>query len=89
MTTNYGSPITGALTATTAIVNVVGIQIPASIALNSTDGSKAIQFSFDGTAYAAAVTPTYTPTGQIVYVLNFPVKTIKFTGAIADTYTIL
>lgn len=88
MTTNYGSPISGALTATTAVVNTVGIQIPASIALNSADSGKAIAFSFDGTHYYTA-TPTGSMTGQIYYVLNFPVKNIKFTGAIADTYTIL
>jgi len=88
MTTNYGSPINGALTATTAIVNVVGIQIPASIALNTVDSTKAIAFSLDGTHYYTA-TPTGSMTGQIYYILPFPVKTIKFTGAIADTYTIL
>lgn len=88
MTTNYGSPITGTLAATTAVINVVGIQIPASVALNSVDGSKAIAFSFDGTKYYT-VTPTGSMTGQIYFTLPFPVKTIKFTGAIADTYTIL
>lgn len=89
MTTNYGSPISGTLTGTTAIVNTIGIQIPASIMLKSADSGKAIQLSFDGTTYLAAVTPTYTPTGQIVYVLNFPVASVKFTGAAADTYKIL
>lgn len=88
MTTNYGSPITGTLTATTKTVNVVGLQIPASIALNTTDSGKKISFSIDGTVFVD-VTPTGTPTGQIYYVLNFPVKSIKFTGAINDTYTIL
>jgi hypothetical protein len=88
MTTNYGSPITGTLTATTAVVNVVGIQIPASIALNSADAGKAIAFSFDGTNYYTA-TPTGSMTGQIYYTLPFPVKTVKFTGAINDTYAIL
>jgi len=88
MTTNYGSPITGTLTGTTASVNVVGFQIPASIALNSADSSKAISFSFDGVHYYTA-TPTGSMTGQIYYVLNFPVKTVKFTGVANDTYSIL
>ena len=88
MTTNYGSPITGTLTGTTATVNVIGIQIPASIALNSADAGKAIAFSFDGTKYYT-VTPTGSMTGQIYFTLPFPVKTIKFTGAAADTYSIL
>jgi len=42
-----------------------------------------------GTTYYAAVTPTGTETSQIYYVLNFPVTTVKFTGAVADTYSIL
>jgi len=88
MTTNYGSPITGTLTGTTATVNVVGTQIPASIALNSADSTKAIAISFDGTNYYT-VTPTGSMTGQIYYVLAFPVKSIKFTGVANDTYTVL
>jgi len=90
MTFNYGSPITGTLTSTTAIVKITNIVCPASLVLNSTAGGRAIQFSFDnGLTYYAAVTPTYTETSQIVYVLNFPVTTIKFTGVIGDTYNIL
>ena len=87
---NYGSPITGTLTGTTATVAVPNLVYPASIVLNSAAGGRAIQFSFDsGTTFYTAVTPTYTETGQIVYVLNFPVNAIKFTGAANDTYTIL
>jgi len=87
---NYGSPIKGTLTSTTAMVTVPNLVYPASIVLNSSAGSRAIQFSFDGgTTYYPAVTPTYTETGQIVYVLNFPVNAIQFTGAANDTYTIL
>lgn len=90
MSYNYGSPITGTLTGTTAVVNVPNVVYPASLVLNSAAGGRAIQFSFDGgVTYYAAVTPTYTETSQIVYVLNFPVTTVKFTGAAADTYRIL
>jgi len=90
MSYNYGSPITGTLLSTTAVVSVPNVVNPASVVLNSSAGGRAIQFSFDGgTTYYSAVTPTYSETGQIVYVLNFPVTTIKFTGAANDTYSIL
>jgi hypothetical protein len=89
-TNNYGSPISGKLTGTTANVSLSGVQYPASIVLNSTNGSRAIQLCFDNdTTFTPAVTPTYTATGQIVYVLTFPVTYIKFTGALNDTYSIL
>ena len=88
--TNYGSPITGTLTGTTATVAVNIVQVPATLVLNSTQGGRTIQFSFDnGTTFYPAVTPTYSETAQIAYVLNFPVTTIKFTGAANDTYSIL
>jgi len=90
MAYNYGSPITGTLTTTTAVVQFPNEPMPASIVLNSASGSRAIQFSFDnGTTFYPAVTPTYSETGQIVYVLNFPVTTIQFTGAVNDTYAII
>ena len=89
MTTNYGSPINGTLTGSTAIVNAVGIQLPATLILNSTASGKAIAFSLDGTNYYPAVTPTGSITGQLYYVLNFPVSKIEFTGAVNDTYSIL
>lgn len=87
---NYGSPITGKLTATTGVVSVPNTPFPMSIVLNSADSGRAIQLSFDnGATFLPAVTPTYTATGQLVYVLTFPVTTIKFTGAINDTFNIL
>lgn len=90
MTPNFGSPITGTLASTTAVVAIPNTPMPATIVLNSAAGGRAIQFSFDnGATYYAAVTPTYTETSQIAYVLTFPVTTIKFTGAANDTYTIL
>jgi len=88
MTTNYGSPITGTLTATTAVVSMIGYQIPATLALNSTDSSKGVAFSLDGVNYYPT-TPTGTTTGQLYYVLTFPVKSVRFSGAINDTYSIL
>jgi len=92
MTINFGSPITGTLTGTTATVSITTSQVafPATIVLNSTTGGRAIQLSLDnGASFLSAVTPTGTATGQIYYVLTFPVTNIKFTGAAADTYTIL
>jgi len=90
MTFNFGSPITGTLTTTTAVVAVPNTPVPLSVVLNSQAGGRAIQFSFDnGATYYAAVTPTYTEATQIVYVLTFPVTNIKFTGAAADTYSLV
>jgi len=90
MTYNYGSPITGTLTGTTATVAIPSLVYPATLVLNSAAGGRAIQLSLDnGTTFLTAVTPTGTVTGQIYYVLNFPVTTVKFTGAAADTYSIL
>ena len=90
MSFNYGSPITGTLSATTAIVPIANaLTTPATIVLNSSAGGRAIQLSMDGTNFYPAVTPTQTLTGQIYYVLNFPVSAIQFTGAINDTYSIL
>ena len=90
MTYNYGSPITGALTGTTAIVSLPALVYPATLVLNSAAGGRAIQLSFDnGATYLTAVTPTLTATGQIVYALNYPATTVKFTGAANDTYSIL
>jgi len=90
MTYNYGSPITGTLTGTTATVGLPNLVYPTTLVLNSAAGGRAIQLSLDnGTTFLTAVTPTGTSTGQIYYVLTFPVTTVKFTGAAADTYSIL
>jgi len=90
MSYNYGSPITGTLTGTTATVAVPTLLSPATIVLNSAAGGRTIQFSLDnGATFYPAVTPTGTETGQIYYVLTFPVTTLKFTGAANDTYSIL
>jgi hypothetical protein len=88
MTYNYGSPITGTLTGTTATVNLPNVVYPATIVFNSTT-TPTIQFSLDGTKFYTAVTPTGSTIGQIYYVLTFPVAAIKFSGAAADTYSIL
>lgn len=86
---NYGSPITGKLTAATANVPVVGLSYPVSVVLNSAAAGKQIQFSFDGGAtFYPAVTPTYTSANQIVYELTIKVTNILFTGAINDTYSL-
>jgi len=89
-TFNYGSPISGTLTSTTAVVALPNLVYPATLVLNSSAGGRTIQLSFDnGTTYYSAVTPTQSETGQIYYVLTFPCTTVKFTGAINDTYIIL
>ena len=90
MTYNYGSPITGTLTGTTATVTLPMLAFPATLVLNSSAGGRAIQLSFDsGATFYAAVTPTLSETGQLVYALTYPATTVKFTGATNDTYSIL
>ena len=88
MTYNYGSPIHGTLTAATAIVALPNVMNPLTVVFHSTT-SPTIQFSLDGTNFYPAVTPTGSMTGQIYFVLTFPVAALKFTGAINDTYGIL
>ena len=85
---NYGSPINGVLAEATAVRSVPNLVYPATIVFNSTT-TPTIQFSLDGTNFYPAVTPTGSMTGQVYYVLNFPVASLKFTGAVNDTYTIL
>jgi hypothetical protein len=90
MTYNYGSPITGTLTGTTATISLPALVYPATLVLNSAAGGRAIQLSFDnGATFYTAVTPTLSVTGQIVYVLTYPATTVKFTGVASDTYSIL
>jgi len=90
MNTNYGSPITGTLTGTTATESLALVQYPATIVLTSAAGGRTIQLSFDnGVTYFPAVTPTLSQTSQIVYALTYPATNVKFTGAAADTYIIL
>ena len=87
---NYGSPITGTLTGTTATVILPNLVYPATLVLNSADESRAIQLSYDnGDTFFAAVTPTLTATGQLVFALTYPATTVKFTGVAADTYSII
>lgn len=85
---SYGARITGTLTSASAAVAVNNLKPISTLVFNSTT-SPTIQLSLDGTIFYAAVTPTGTATGQIYYVLNFPVAAIKFTGATNDTYAIL
>lgn len=90
MTYNYGSPITGTLTGTTATVALPVLSFPATLVLNSANAGRAIQLSFDsGATFYPAVTPTLSETGQLVYALIYPATTVKFTGAANDTYSIL
>lgn len=85
----YGARINGTLIAATFIATVNNLKPISTVVFNSST-SPTIQFSLDGgTTYYPAVTPTGTETGQIYYVLSFPVTNIKFTGAIGDTWSIL
>ena len=72
-----------------AIQQVFNLPSPISIVLNSSASDRTIQLSFDGVNFNPPVTPTYIATGQIVYILNFPVTHVRFNGNLNDTYTIL
>jgi len=91
MTTNYGSPITGTIGNTgSAVVNVTNQLTPNStVVLNSSAEGAAMAFSLDGGTLFYDITPTGTQTGQIYYVLTFPVTNIGFSGAEGDTWAIL
>lgn len=84
----YGAPLSGTLTSGSATINVNNLKPISTLVLNSTT-SPSIQLSLDGTNFYTAVTPTGSMTGQIYYILNFPVVSIKFNGAAADTWAIL
>ena len=89
MTTNYGSPITGTIDNTgSTVVNVTGqLTQTSTIVLNSSEGAMA--FSLDGGTLFYDITPTATQTGQMYFVLTFPVTAIGFSGAEGDTWAIL
>jgi len=91
MQTNYGSPIIGTLDATGSVaVNVTGILTPSStIVLISSAVGAAMAFSVDGGDSYYNITPTGTKTGQMYFVLTFPVTNIGFSGAEGDTWAIL
>jgi hypothetical protein len=86
--TAYGAPLSGTLTGSSATVSVNNLKPISTIVFNSTT-TPTITLSVDGTTFYPAVTPTGTKTGQLYYVLNFPVLAIKFTGATSDTWAII
>jgi hypothetical protein len=89
MTTNYGSPIIGTIDATgSAVVKVSGILTPVST-LVLVSASGAMAFSVDGGDSYYDITPTGTKTGQMYFVLTFPVTNIGFSGAEGDYWAIL
>ena len=91
MTTNYGSPIIGNIDATgSAVVKVAGILTPSStLVLVSSAQNAAMAFSVDGGDSYYDITPTATKTGQMYFVLTFPVTNIGFSGSEGDTWAIL
>jgi hypothetical protein len=87
------------LTATTQVFSLGGqvgnqnsshypaMGIPVTVSVTSVS-SPTIAFSTDGgSIFGTAVTPTYSPTGQIIWVCTFPITHVKITGAISDTVT--
>jgi hypothetical protein len=89
MTNNYGSPIIGNIDNTgSVVVNVSGILTPTST-LVLVSASGAMAFSVDGGDTYYDITPTGTKTGQMYFVLTFPVTNIGFSGSEGDYWAIL
>lgn len=78
----------GAMATTTHIV-AAGHKTPITAQLTSTDGSRAIKFSADGGV--EFFTPTYavTDAAYIIAISSAAISHVKFTGAIADTWSVL
>ena len=86
-----GIAVAGTGSAENAVIATVpNIPKPFSLVLNSTATDRGIQLSVDkGVSFYGPVTPTYSSTGQIVYILNFPVTNVRFNGNLNDTYAII
>ncbi len=78
----------GTLGGTTRIVSMLGAPLPSTVILDSSDGTRKIQWSADGgTEYFDAIYD-YTNANELVFIVDAPITHIKFTGLSADTYRI-
>lgn len=71
-----------------SVVNLPNSPKPVALVLNSNFSSRLIEFSL-GNQYYSPVTPDFVETSQIVYILKIPVASVRFSGQLNDTYTIL
>ena len=64
-------------------------KFPLTITLNTVDATKKIELSTDGGTLFFEPAYNTSHANQLVVVINAPVTHVKFTGNVADTYTIL
>lgn len=77
------------LTTTTLTTGLGGMDIPFTVALSSTDGTRAIEFSCDnGVNYFSPAIETTTTETLIVPVLS-PITNVRVTGVADDVLTIV
>lgn len=78
----------GTLSGATASKAMSGAPCPCTVTLGSTNGSRAIQITTDGTNY---FTPTYdaNTTAMINVTISAPVVAVQFTGQAGDTWTVV
>lgn len=71
-----------------AVENIANQRLPATITITDPAGTRKFELSWDGTNYAAAVTPTVTDAAFINYALTTPARLVKITGTVGAAYEI-
>ncbi len=85
--TNYN---TGTLTnGTPFVVLASNLQIPATVALNSSAASRLIEYSVDGGIIWQPSVIDVTSTGQLIAKITSTISLLRFTGVAADKWFIL
>lgn len=74
--------------ATPVEVAMAGAPLPCTVILDSSDGTRKIQWSADGGVEYFDAVYDYTNANELVFIVDAPVTHIKFTGLTADTYRI-
>ena len=73
----------------TEILSQIDDRLPVTVTLNTTDAGKKIELSTDGGTLFFQPTYDTSHANQLIVIVNAPVTHVKFTGNVADTYTIL
>lgn len=79
----------GLLGAATLTVDIRKAQMPGSVTLISTDGSRKIEFSCNGGVSFFQPTYDQSPAAFITVAYLAPISHVKFTGAATDAYTVM
>lgn len=77
-----------ALTGTTKVVNVESFRPPFIAVINTVDAGKKIELSVDGGTSYFLLSYATSHANQLLVSVTHPVTHIKFTGAIADVWSI-